>query len=247
MRLVASVFLTSCVFLAGLPGCGDKPIGQPCTFSWPRNLEGVEDCNAYPTCAPLQLTEGEVTVNPDGTAKNDACPIDCIQLPSLQCENLICVATQVEGDSVNMNGQCKEELAKSSVGCPNAPLGCMGYCTKECLSDASCPKGYNCSPMAPFGSTLKCDDEAKWQTDCTATCIENGQSPPDTTDVTCPSSVEGDPAYNYGVCDQDEYAKCCTCICYRFCSLLSKKFCRKSSWDEGMFDKGTSEADECGG
>jgi hypothetical protein len=240
MRLVASAFIATFVVLAVLTGCGDKPIGQPCTFSWPRDTEGVEDCESYPTCAPLQLTSGAVTVN------NDSCPIDCIQLPSLQCENLICVATQVEGNSVNMNGHCDTELAKSTVGCPNAPLGCMGYCTKECLSDASCPKGYSCSPMAPFGSTLQCDDEAKWQTDCTANCVENGVKP-DGTDVTCPSSVEGDPSYDYGVCDQDDYAKCCSCICYRFCSLLSKKFCRKSSWDDGMFPDATTNASECGG
>ena len=241
MRLVASAFITSCVVLVFLTGCGDKPIGQPCTFSWPRDVDGVEDCESFPTCAPLQLTSGAVTVN------NDSCPIDCIQLPSLQCENLICVATQVEGDFVHMNGQCDEELAKSTVGCPNAPLGCMGYCTKACLSDASCPKGYSCSPMAPFGSTLNCSDEAKWQTECTATCFENGQDPG--TGVTCPSSDSGDPGYDpaYGVCDQADYGRCCACICYRFCPLINRKFCRKSSWDEGMFPDAITEAAECGG
>ena len=236
MRLVASALISFCAVIAVLSGCGDKPIGQPCTFSWPHVDDDTEDCDEYPTCAPLQKTGGAVTVN------NEACPIDCIQLPSLQCENLICVATQIEGNSIDMNGHCHVDLAKSTIACPNAPLGCIGYCTKECLSDASCPKGYSCSPMAPFGSTIKCDDEAKWQTDCTATCVENGQKP-DGTEGTCPSSGVG----NYGDCDKADYARCCTCICYRFCSIINKKFCRKSSWDISMFPDAETTASECGG
>ncbi|HUT99882.1 MAG TPA: hypothetical protein VM425_00420 [Myxococcota bacterium] len=242
MRCVCMIvaFIAAGVALAG---CGEVAIGQPCTFSWPKDSSGDTNCQDYPTCAPLmEIGSGTPTLS----NINMACPIDCIQLPSLQCTNLICVATQIEGNHQNMNGQCSEELAKGT-DCNDAPVGCMGYCTKECMSDASCPKGYSCSPMAPFGSTLKCDDELKWDTECTSFCTEVGASPPGHTDVTCPSSDENDTAnYGYGKCDQPGYAGCCACICYRYCPLLSKKFCRWSSWKESLFPDATSLATGCG-
>lgn len=231
-----SACLIVALFVAGaaVAGCGEVAIGQPCIFSWPRDQNGT-DCQSYPTCAPLQDTSSGTTLN------NNACPIDCIQLPSLQCTNLICVATQIEGNNTNINGECSADLAKESVDCPNAALGCKGYCTKECLSDASCPKGYHCSPMAPFGSTLQCDDESKWGTECTGSCTEAGATAP--SGVTCPSST-GDA--DYSNCDNPDYAGCCACICYRYCPLLSKKFCRKASWDKGLFPNATTNASSCG-
>ncbi len=226
---------------AALAGCGEVAIGQPCTFSWPHDSQGVEDCQSYPTCAPLMETgSGTPTIS----NINKACPIDCIQLPSLQCTNLICVATQIEGNHVNMNGVCSADLAKGTT-CNDAPVGCIGYCTKECLSDASCPKGYSCSPMAPFGSTLQCDDETKWDTDCTSFCTDAGDNPKGHLDLTCPSSSDAELP---GICDQPDFAGCCACICYRYCSLLNKKFCRKSSWNEnGIFKDAVTTATGCGG
>jgi len=243
MRSFAKALCVVCCTCFCLAGCGEVPIGQPCTFSWPRDAEGTTDCSDYPACAPLQDTSGAVSVN------DNACPIDCIQMPSLQCENLICVATQIEGEHKHMNGQCTEDLTAGTECSGDAELGCMGYCTKECLSDASCPKGYSCSPMAPFGSTLNCELEKDWGESCTATCTKAGDTPdahPDL-DPPCPSSVEGDANYDYGLCDDSRYSSCCACICYRFCPLLTKKFCRKNSWDEDMFPDAITERDDCGG
>jgi hypothetical protein len=214
-----------------LCGCGEKPIGQPCNFGWPKKADGTTNCDKYPACRPLQEDNGGVTLN------NNACPIDCIQMPSLECENLICVATQIEGNSQNVNGVCWEPQAGEPVGdCPGAPVRCKGYCTKECLTDASCPKEYKCSAMAPFGSTLKCDDEETWDTECTANCIPGGTSG-------CPNSGKD---ADYGICDQKDYAACCACICYQFCPILTKDFCRKRSWDEKMFEDAITKNSECG-
>ncbi len=242
MRAVALVF--SCGLILGglgLSGCTDDDIGQPCVFSWPRNADQTKDCQSYPACAPLQKTGvGGVTVN------NEECPVDCIQTLSMQCENLICVATQIEGNTENMNGECRADLvAGSECDADNAPVGCQGYCTKECLSDASCPKGYTCSPMAPF-ENLNCESEALWGTECTSSCVAAGQSPAGT-GVQCPSSVEGETDYGYTKCEGADFATCCSCICYRFCSLVSKKFCRKTSWDQDLFPGATTTATDCKG
>lgn len=223
------VRLLTVVVVAAASGCGEVSIGQPCTFGWPRNSQGSIDCSDYPACAPLQDT-----ARMPPRVANDACPIDCIQMPTLQCENLICVSTQIFGDTQHINGRCHTDL-KQGTECPDAPMGCQGYCTKECLSDASCPKGYSCSHMAPFGENLRCDDETQWGTECTDTCQDAGSTP--SADVTCPAS--GD----YTKCDYRGYSVCCTCMCYRYCPLLQKKFCRKSEWDQTMFPDSTSSAD----
>jgi hypothetical protein len=197
--------------------------------------------------------------------QNDACPVDCIQLPSLECTNLICVATQAEEASGQqahevMNGTCSAQVTYSECKTePNAaPYGCMGYCTKECLSDASCPKGYRCTPMAPFGQNLRCDDENLWGDGdpvgtgtpdparaCTSSCVLTGGTPGGTS-VTCPSSRELDGAtYDYAKCDMADYQSCCSCMCYRYCPLLTKKFCRKVQWDQDMFPDSITRATNC--
>ena len=38
--------------------------------------------------------------------------------------------------------------------------------------------------------------------------------------------------------DLKKYNKCCACLCYRFCPLLTKKFCRKIEWDQKLFPNG---------
>ena len=220
-------------------GCGDPPIGQPCTFSWPKTEDGSSDCSDYPTCHPLQEDAGSVNLN------NQACPIDCIQLSSLECENLICVATQIESDSEHMNGRCGEDV--ESAECGSAPFGCMGYCSKECLTDAGCPKGYSCSNMAPFGETLRCDNEEDWASSdlekkCTATCYAAGETPPGS-GIPCPGSG---PEADYSNCNTSSYSRCCACICYQFCPILAKKFCRKNKWDEDMFGDAITENTSCG-
>ena len=228
------------VAVAAAAACGEAPIGQPCTFSWPRDADGNINCNDYPTCAPLQDTSKPLGVN------NDACPQDCIQLPSLQCENLICVATQIPGNVSNMNGQCSEEIT-GSAECPDAPMGCTGYCSKECLSDASCPKGYSCVHMAPFGTNLNCEDEKDWDTSCTtsASCVKAGESPPDNPSIVCPTSDPDDPNRAFSVCDQGAYQQCCTCLCYRYCPLLEKKFCRRDTWDDTLFPNAKTNRGDC--
>jgi hypothetical protein len=215
-----------------LASCGEKPIGQPCNFGWPKNADGTANCTKYPACRPLQENTGTVNLN------NNACPIDCIQMPSLECENLICVATQIEGNSENVNGVCwtPEPNEPGGGDCPDAPVRCKGYCTKECLTDASCPKEYKCSAMAPFGSTLQCDDEEAWDTNCTANCTPGGTAG-------CPNSGQN---ADYGVCDLQENAGCCACICYQFCPILTKKFCRKRGWDEKMFEAAITINPTCG-
>jgi hypothetical protein len=172
--------------------------------------------------------------------RNDACPIDCIQIPSLECENLICVATQIDGNYQNMNGRCGTDIQLAE--CTSASFGCMGYCTKECLTDAGCPKDYKCSAMAPFETTLQCDIEAEWASNCTASCIRGGND--NDHGGTCPDSGVGT---DYGVCSQTDYSKCCACICYQFCPILAKKFCRKARWDESMFGDAVTTATGCGG
>ena len=216
-----------------LSGCVEKPIGQPCNFGWPKNADGTANCNEYPACHPLQEDTGVVNIN------DNACPIDCIQMPSLECENLICVATQIEGNSENVNGVCWAHEPGEPVGdCPDAPVRCKGYCTKECLTDSSCPKEYRCSAMAPFGATLECDDEEAWGTECTANCTQAGSQG-------CPSSGRD---ADYSTCDLKENAGCCACICYQFCPILSKKFCRKREWDdrEKMFGAAETVNPTCG-
>jgi hypothetical protein len=260
---IVAGLLLALVGLAGPLGCSDEPIGQPCTFSWPdipdptdpTGTRMIKDCASFPVCQPLQAG-----IAMGGTPQNDACPVDCIQLPSLQCTNLICVATQVEeGDSGQdpwnvMNGQCSDEVVQSD--CPTAAFGCMGYCTKECLSDSSCPKGYKCSPMAPFGENMRCDDEDLWgdgsatpgspdpTKQCTNDCVPTGGTPSGTS-VTCPSSRLGDANYGYEDCDQKDYQGCCTCMCDRYCPLLTKKFCRKRQWDDDMFPEAITTRGDC--
>ncbi len=249
--------------LAGLAGCADEPIGQPCTFSWPdikdpsdpTGQRVIKDCASLPVCKPLQAGD-----QMGATPLNNACPVDCIQLPSLQCTNLICVATQAEegaaGEQASdvMNGQCSAAVQQGD--CPGAQFGCMGYCTKECLSDSSCPKGYRCSQMAPFGENMRCDDETLWgdggatpgnpdpTQQCTNDCVPTGGTPQGTS-VTCPSSRLGDANYGYESCSQQEYAGCCTCMCDRYCPLLTKKFCRKVQWDDGMFPEAITTRTDC--
>ncbi len=258
MRIVglAGVILIT-GFAFPFAGCSDEPIGQPCSFRWPLtegvdedgNPELTDDCGSYPTCAPLQDTSGKPGAEPE----NKSCPVDCIQMPSLECTNLICVATQVEEDvEVDgvqysryrlMNGQCTTEIKK--CGDQDVTFGCMGYCTKECLSDASCPKGYRCTQMAPFGENLRCEEEKEWGDVCTDTCqptgfdLEGGRK--------CPSSVEGDTenTFDYALCDMKEYNHCCTCICYQFCPLLTKKFCRRIQWDHKQFPAGVMPQEIC--
>lgn len=247
------ILITGLALILG--ACADEPIGQPCTFSWPVTEGGDLNCADFPSCAPLQNTNLPLQALP----ANDNCPVDCIQLPSLECTNLICVATQVEEPSGDhpkeqlMNGQCTAEVTRTE--CLESGFGCMGYCTKECLSDASCPKGYRCAPLAPFGENLRCDDEALWGDGggddtkrCTDTCTVTGGDPDplDATTVACPSSVEDDPnfVYNYELCDQKDYSKCCTCLCYRFCPLRTKKFCRRVAWDATLFPFGLIKIEE---
>ncbi len=232
-----TIFVSFFGLLLSVAGCGDPPIGQPCMFDWPRDAANIPDCSSYPRCHPLQKVQsGDVSIN------NDACPIDCIQMPSLECENLICVATQIGDDAQHMNGQCYDvQPGEPSHDCPadqTPKVRCMGYCTKECLTDAGCPKGYSCSAMAPFETTLNCEKESEWSTACTDDC----NNPPPMAD--CPTSDPTDPGYDptYAKCNQTAYASCCACICYQFCPLLSKKFCRKSNWDQGMFPDATSNA-----
>jgi hypothetical protein len=230
-----------------LSGCGEKPIGQPCNFGWPKSTGGTADCSAYPACHPLQNNSGQVSVN------DNACPVDCIQMPSLECENLICVATQIEGDYQHMNGICWKPDPNEPGGgdCPDAQVRCKGYCTKECLTDASCPKEYRCSAMAPFGSTLRCDREEEWASSdpakkCTNACDSYGETP-DGTSVVCPSSDKNDgDDYNYENCSSPDYSTCCACICYQFCPILTKKFCRKRSWDDKMFEGAITKNTTCG-
>ena len=231
-----------------LSGCVEKPIGQPCNFGWPKKADGTANCDEYPACHPLQDGSGGVTLN------DNACPIDCIQMPSLECENLICVATQIEGNSQNVNGVCWAHEQGEPVGdCPDAPVRCKGYCTKECLTDSSCPKEYRCSAMAPFGSTVRCDKEEEWassepNTKCTNTCVSY-RGTPDGTSVVCPSSDKDDgDDYNYENCNSSDYRTCCACICYQFCPILSKKFCRKREWDdrEKMFGAAITQNPTCG-
>lgn len=222
------LLLIGAVALVWAAGCGEVSIGQPCTFDWPRNSQGEKNCQDYPSCAPLQDTS-----KAPNSVRNDACPVDCIQMPSLNCENLICVSTQIFGDFQHVNGRCAADLvAGSECEGKGAAFGCMGYCTKECLSDASCPKDYSCSHMAPFGENLHCDDESKWGTECTDGCADAGTSP--SAGVICPDS--GD----YTKCDFEGYSVCCTCMCYRYCPLLQKKFCRKNKWDDTMFPDASS-------
>jgi hypothetical protein len=271
VRLAMVIWIPGLALALALAACSDEPIGQPCAFSWPlteTSPENVEvDCHQFPTCAPLQNTGQQ----PQEAPANDNCPVDCIQLPSLECTNLICVATQVEEPSGDlpkeqlMNGQCSadlvtsgratcEEKDQSGTVTYSAPYGCEGYCTKECLSDASCPKGYRCAPMAPFGENLRCEDEAEWggdvevpesrDTRCTEDCLPAGADLGE--GKKCPSSIEGDPkyVYDYALCDQKAYNRCCACMCYRFCPLLTKKFCRKIAWDQNLFPAGSVPRDE---
>jgi len=230
--LIAPVFSAA---LLSMLGCGDAPIGQACTFGWPKNSSLATDCTGLPICHPLQKA---------GSSLNDsACPVDCIQMPAMDCENLICVATQVEEESSHMNGQClgtgDPDFAYQSPDCSGAAFGCGGYCTKECMSDASCPKGYRCSAMAPFKDTLNCANEDAWGTECTESCTDEGLSPPDSS-IICPSSKKE--SANYKLCNDSTYSKCCACICNQFCPILSKKFCRKVEWDRKMFNKSTTGA-----
>lgn len=236
--VVFAIVLTAGLSLL-LAGCGEKPIGQPCNFGWPKQkIPGTDppqfepDCSRYPACHPLQSSQEASLLN------NKACPVDCIQMPSLECENLICVATQIENNAGNMNGKCwaPGQGDEKDLDCPNANIRCMGYCTKECLTDASCPKGYKCSAMAPFSTTIECgeteEDEKNWSQMCTTTCTKDGAVPAGATDP-CPKSG---PGVNYEICNLTSHSECCTCICYQFCPILTKKFCRKNSWDDSMFE-----------
>ncbi len=235
MRFSSSIASIFAAALLSMPACGDAPIGQPCTFGWPKNSAGDRDCTGMPICFPLQKTGSSVN--------NSACPVDCIQMPAMDCENLICVATQVEGEANHMNGQCKNSTdagySYQSPDCAGAPMGCGGYCTKECMSDASCPKGYRCSAMAPFKDTLNCASEASWGTSCTESCTDEGLSP-EGSSVICPSSQGDKP--DYTMCNGSAYSKCCACICNQFCPILSKKFCRKVEWDRKLFPDATTGA-----
>ncbi len=214
--------LLGVLFACGLPGCVGDDVGTPCGFSWYEN-----NCNEYPQCHPLQDDSGAVNIN------NRSCPADCLQLRSMECENLVCAATQItEGtteEMVNhMNGQCVSP--SNSTTCPSAPVSCTGYCTKECLSDASCPKGYSCSHMAPFGENLHCNPPEQWGDNCTDSCTKAGQGG-------CPSTSS--PTWDRSLCDAPANAGCCACICKVFCPLAQKRFCRKKGWDQKSFPNAT--------
>jgi hypothetical protein len=213
-----SLAIVATVSLAGSSGCVGDDTGSPCQFSWYEN-----QCNDFPQCAPLQDTSGAVTIN------NRSCPSDCLQLQSMECENLVCAATQItegstEEQNYHMNGQC--ESPSVSTTCPSAPLSCMGYCTKECLSDASCPKGYSCSHMAPFGGNLRCDPPEQWGDNCTDSCTKAGQG-------ACPSTSSQ--SWDRSICNDPANSSCCACICRTYCPLAQKRFCRKKGWDQNMF------------
>jgi len=168
--------------------------------------------------SPLQDTSQAIGSEP----RNDACPKDCIQMQSLECNNLMCVATEVPGNIMNMNGECGT-AHKSPDQCPNANFGCIGYCTAECLSDASCPKDYKCSSLAPFD--INCDNPSQ----CTNYC----------TTQNCPSTADES-------CEQEQNAKCCVCICDTFCPLLHRKFCLRNGWDDKTFPNAKTNAASCG-
>ena len=95
------------VFSLSLLSCGEKPIGQPCSFSRPQTANtddsGVTttiDCTAYPKCHPLQqAVNGEVVFNQPG----NACPMDCIVTLSLECDYFYCVATQIDNDNEHIS------------------------------------------------------------------------------------------------------------------------------------------------
>ncbi len=283
--LAGMTWITGCAFL--FAGCSDEPIGQPCNFKWPvtekvdqsgvvvvgddGKPELTDDCGRYPRCAPLQDTGSDRV--PGDEPENMSCPVDCIQTPSLECTNLYCVATQVEEDAEVegvrydkenvMNGECNTDLIRTN-SCvqedqqgTTAKFGCKGYCTKECLSDASCPKGYRCVQMAPFAEGLRCDNEDEWgdgggdtAKQCTNACQPTGYDLGE--NRKCPSSVSGDDAFDNTLCDMKEYKQeykhCCTCICYEFCPMLTKKFCRRIEWDHKKFPNGVvdeTKKEEC--
>ncbi len=268
-ELLVVVFGITALGATGL-GCAGDTIGQPCTFSWPKTEAGegenpVPDCATYPNCAPLQDRSQPMGDEP----RNDNCPVECIQLPSLECTNLICVASQVDktpsGVDVDraqlMNGQCSAEVTHlECAGDDGAPFGCMGYCSKKCLSDASCPKGYRCARMAPFGENMRCENMDQWggdvedpdsdATKCTDNCLPAGTDIQQATGraecagKTCPGSVEGgEYTFDFSLCQYGCYVDCCACICYRFCPLLVTKYCRKVEWDQDLFPNGIVDPD----
>lgn len=231
------LFVFACLCIV-TQACEEEPIGQPCTFGWPQTNSGPA-CTDYPVCAPLQDKDRPIGQTP----ANNACPKDCINV-SQECTNLICVASEVEQGTdpeQYMNGQCSTDVITQNLTpecATDAKWGCVGYCTKDCVSDASCPKGYRCTSMAPFNQTLNCEDEKLWGTECTSDCIDAGATVPATAAV-CKSSVEGDPSFNfYEECNQVDYQTCCNCLCYNWCPLVTRKYCRRLAWDQENFPLG---------
>lgn len=198
-------------------GCLKDDVGQPCVFERPKKDDGTIDCKAYPSCVPLQDKLKPMIATP----RNDKCPEFCFSRPSFACESFYCIATQVTGNNTNMNGVCYPLAPADRGGCTEEMIGCKGYCSKECLSDASCPKGFSCSLAAPYDD-LKCDDPAN----CTPTCKRSGETSPDDPSFVCPTQDNLKEE-----CKKAAASRCCDCICSEFCDLRTTRICIRDSWD----------------
>jgi hypothetical protein len=234
--VLALIMVTSVSIFTSI-GCKETSIGQPCQFNWPEDANGgAKPCTSLPQCHPLLQT-------PTGTVPADACPLDCIEMPTIQCNDLICVATQVPNDYQQMNGQCNLEDNPTDTQCPKKLSGCMGYCTRECNSDDDCPDGYTCRSPAPYSTTLPCakDQEDQWPDNCTDDCVDTGYLITATTTMCNPADENCCPsASEKNKCRQEngQYDTCCYCICSKFCPVINTKICRKEVYDEAMFPKG---------
>ncbi len=218
-----------------LPGA----VGQPCQFSWPIQADDQDslapDLTSFPTCAPIQRTDGVLGVN------DQACPLDCLEMPSMACDQMICTATAVWDDPGHVNGQCFEEQVDGA-----SVVRCEGYCTRPCQAEADCPAGMRCEPVAPFGPIMACQDPEAWDDACMPNCVPAGEVPTGQ-QTACPSADPQDPLYDdFASCWQDDFAQCCACLCYQFCPLVEMRFCRLADWREDLFPGGVSQAEDCG-
>jgi hypothetical protein len=251
LALIIITALSTCTSI----GCKDPSIGQPCQFTWPENDTGTANpCTSLPKCHPL-LNPSNTTV---GGVPVAACTLDCVENSTIQCEDLICVATQVPDDYQQMNGQCALVDNPSDTQCPKKLSGCMGYCTRQCDTDKDCPKDYTCNTTAPYSLPCSTADQEKWGETCTGDCVTQGHqvdSPSTTCDFTadncCPAAPTetSTPSYLALVknrCNQDngQYNNCCYCICKRFCPVITQKVCRKNTYDAKMFPNGKLSDDD---
>jgi hypothetical protein len=243
---LALVIIASASILVTV-GCKEATIGQPCQFDYIKSYsEDPAPCTDLPQCHPL-------LASPSGGVPGPACPLDCIQTNSIQCEDLICVATEVPDNYQEMNGQCTFVDYPTDTQCPvRLSGGCMGYCTRECETDKDCPKNYTCNPTAPYEGSLPCDtgQENLWADDCTSGCIKSshlvdapGTTCDPTADKCCPSASEKDKCTMDNGKPNPEYTGCCYCICSRFCPFIKQKVCRKNTYDAKMFPNGTLSED----